>query len=321
MPELLRAPERRVLSPVTDSARWEHFSPRDGDIVIATYAKCGTTWMQRIVDLLVFASPEVRPVSDLAPWFDSTIFNPLEEDLATLEAQRHRRFVKSHLPFDALPVWDGVSYIHVGRDGRDARLSWKNHQQGMTPEFVGRVVANAMAIAQAGGDPGGPPPPPAEDPRQYLLDWMDGLERDARDANLGDHFFEFEATYWRERARKNLLLVHYDDLNRDLEGEMRRIADFLSIDIEPAVMSELARAASFAAMKKDGEALIPGIGRAFDRGAERFINQGRSGRWREVLSEEDAQRYAAIARRSASPGLAAWLERGRQGGDPRAAAD
>ena len=37
-------------------------------------------------------------------------------------------------------------------------------------------------------------------------------------------------TYWRARRTENLLLVHYNALKADLEGEMRRIADFLSIE-------------------------------------------------------------------------------------------
>src|SRR5262249_51883196 len=149
----------------------------DGDIVIATFAKCGTTWTQRIVDLLVFQSSAVRPFGDISPWLDSTIFNPIEEDLATLKAQAHRRYIKSHLPSDALPVWDTVKYIHVGRDGRDARLSWQNHERGFRPEFSARVGAQARAMAMARGEtPSGPPPSPPEAPRDYLLHWFAELE-------------------------------------------------------------------------------------------------------------------------------------------------
>src|SRR5947209_15506562 len=110
MPELLRAPTREVRNAVVDSHRWDRFEPRDDDIIIATYRKCGTTWTQRIVDCLVFQSPDVRPFGEISPWLDSTIFNSLEADLETLRAQRHRRFVKSHLPFVALPLWDTVKY-------------------------------------------------------------------------------------------------------------------------------------------------------------------------------------------------------------------
>jgi aryl sulfotransferase len=328
MAALLRAPEQMVRTPVTDSRRWRDFEPRDGDIVIGTFAKCGTTWTQRIVDLLIFQSPEVRPFAEISPWLDSTIFNSIEEDLATLKAQTHRRYIKSHLPFDALPVWDTVKYIHVGRDGRDARLSWQNHEQGFTPEFGARVAAQARAAAAERGEAlAGPPPRPPENPRDYLLHWFGELETQLEEQAKGGPsrlgpFFGFEATYWRERQRPNLLLVHYNDLKEDLAGEMRRIADFLEIDTPPALMPSLVEAAGFAAMKKDGDALFPKLRLAFDRGADRFINQGRSGRWREYLTAGDIARYEAIVARATTPGLARWLEGGRRGvGDPKSTRD
>jgi aryl sulfotransferase len=324
MPELLRAPLRVFRSPVADSRRWDSFEPRESDIVVATFAKCGTTWTQRIVDLLVFQSPDVRPFGEISPWLDATIFNPLERDLATLEAQTHRRYIKSHLPFDALPVWDSVKYIHVGRDGRDARLSMQNHEQGFRPEIGARIAAQAMALAAERGEaPGSRPAPPPADPREYLVQWFDELEAllDGPQG-AGATFFGFEATYWRERTRPNLLFVHYNDLKQDLAGEMRRISDFLEIDTPEALMPQLVEAARFESMKKDGDALFPRLKQAFDRGADRFINQGRSGRWREYLRPEEAARYQAIAARAATPGLARWLESGRRGaGDPRVSVD
>jgi aryl sulfotransferase len=320
MPTLVRGPIREYRTPAADSHRWDTFRPRDGDIIIATYAKCGTTWTQRIVDLLVHQSPDIRPFGDISVWLDATFFSPLEDDLATLEAQTHRRYIKSHLPFDALPVWDTVKYIHTGRDGRDASLSWQNHVQGFKPEFQQRVAAQAMQLAAAGALRGGPPRPPATDPREFLVQWMDELEGLA--PGMGANFFEFEASYWRERGRKNLLFVHYNDLKEDLAGEMRRISDFLEIDTPDRLMPELVEAARFETMKRDGDALYPKLKLAFDRGADRFINQGRSGRWREYAKPEDVARYQAIVARQASPAMAAWLESGRRGaGEPRTAPD
>jgi len=329
MAQLLRARTHVVQTPVADSRRWNQFEPRDGDIVIATFAKCGTTWTQRIVDLLVFQSPDVRPFGEISPWLDSTIFNEIDHDLATLRAQTHRRYIKSHLPFDALPVWDTVKYIHVGRDGRDARLSWQNHQQGFTPQLSARIGARARTLAAERGEtPTGPPPRAPDDPREFLIQWFAELEaalatpRGAGSTSGGFDFFGFEATFWRERRRSNLLFVHYDDLKADLAGEMWRISDFLEIATPAALMPSLVEAARFATMKRDGDALLPKIKEAFDRGADRFINKGLSGRWREYLNAADIARYEAIVRRASKPGLAHWLEGGRRiAGDPASSRD
>jgi len=271
----------------------------------------------------------VRPFGDISPWLDSTLFNPVEEDLTTLEAQSHRRYIKSHLPFDALPVWDTVKYIHVGRDGRDARLSWQNHEAGFMPELSAKIGAQAMALAAEQGErPAGPLPRPPEDPREYLLYWFKELEAQLDAPNtpgstrFGFQFFGFETTYWQERYRPNLLFVHYNDLKEDLAGEMQRIADFLDIDVPAGLMPSLVEAARFETMKKDGDALFPKLKKAFDRGADRFINKGRSGRWREYLNQEDIARYQAIVERACEPGLARWLEGGRRiAGDPKSSCD
>ena len=324
MPRLLRAPTRIVRSPVIDSSRWDNFKPRDDDIIIATYRKCGTTWTQRIVDLLVFQSPEVRPFGDISPWLDATFFNSLEDDLDTLERQTHRRYVKSHLPFDALPLWENVKYIHVGRDGRDACLSWQNHLQGFSPAFIQRIMEQAKHLPPGSSEPMRRAGPPPADPGEFLTLWLDELEAAPPDKpdNSEPTLFAFETTYWRERKRPNLLLVHYNDLQENLGHEMRRISDFLDIDTPESLMPELVEAASFAFMKKHGDELFPKVKLAFDRGADRFINQGRSGRWREHATPEHVARYDAISQSSASQGLVAWLERGRLGSmDPQFAPD
>src|SRR5215472_10820024 len=106
MPTMLQAPTREYRTTVMDSRRWAGFAPRTDDIIVATYPTCGTTWTQRIVDLLTHQSPDKRRFMDASPWIDSIIFGPVEAMFATIEAQSHRRCVKSHLPLDAFPVFE-----------------------------------------------------------------------------------------------------------------------------------------------------------------------------------------------------------------------
>ena len=328
MVALVRGPLREVRTPVLDSRRWARFEPRTDDIVIATFPKSGTTWTQRIVDLLIFLSSDVRPVGQISPWLDCTFFASLDDDLNRLQAQTHRRYIKSHLPFDALPLWEDVKYIHVARDGRDARLSWMNHQQGFTPGMRAKIASRAAALAKERNEaPGGPPPPAPEDPRAFLLQWFDELEAALEERSAGTaggslDYFGFEATYWRERKRPNVLLVHYNDLKENLEAEMWRIARFLQITPPQHIMPELVEAARFETMRKDGDALNPALKTSFDKGAERFINKGLSGRWRQYLNADDVSHYEDIASRAAPVGLAQWLAGGRKvAGDPQSAPD
>src|SRR6478672_3533169 len=84
-----------------DSTIWNDFNFRDDDIVIATYAKSGTTWMQQIVSQLIFGGAPGLPVAEMSPWLDLRV-PPKIEKLAAVETQTHRRFIKTHLPVDAL---------------------------------------------------------------------------------------------------------------------------------------------------------------------------------------------------------------------------
>jgi len=299
-----------------DSRRWAHYKPRPDDIVIATSAKCGTTWTQQIVSLLVFGSPDPRPLFESSPWIDHRI-RPIEQVVAGIEAQGHRRFLKSHLSFDAMPVYDGVRYIHTARDGRDAFMSWHNHSRNYS-----QMVLDMFDAAGMGDETIGAPLPRApESPSEFFDTWiMEGPEGEKRNDFSCSKFFELEKSYWRERARENLLLVHYNDLKADLDGEMRRIAEFLGIDIPETLWPALVEAARFETMKKNGARIMPQAGMAWDKGHERFLFKGTNERWRAALSPAQLARYETRVKAELAPGMADWLANGRlKIGDPRLA--
>ncbi|MFQ5416197.1 MAG: sulfotransferase domain-containing protein [Myxococcota bacterium] len=300
----------------TDSRRWQHYRRRPGDIIIGTYPKCGTTWTQRIVDLLVFQSPEARSILDVSPWIDMRFGPPIEEVIARADAQQHRRFFKSHLPFDGLPCYEDVRYIHVARDGRDACMSFFNHCSAYTPQMYEAMDRGALEM-------GAPAPRCPDDVRVFFHEWLTkGIHPGLRDGFPTHSFFDFENTWWNARERSNVLLVHYNDLTADLDGEMRRIAGFLSIDVNEGIWPELVEAATFDDMKRKGSSLLPMVDVVFEGGTDRFLYKGSNERWRGAIPAEDLALYEELAGARFSEPLGRWIENGRlKAGDPGTAPD
>lgn len=195
-PRLKRPATRSVRSRVFDSAAWDDFPMRADDIVISTYPKCGTTWMQRIVGMLVFADETPFPLRAISPWPDFRL-NPLNATKEMAARQTHRRFFKSHLPYEALPVYEGVKFIHVARDGRDASMSFFNHKANYTPKVVEGFVQVSLDDLKFGDTFEAVPKNPAD----HFGDWLDGPEDDLGDPRAS--FFAIENSFWSARNEIN----------------------------------------------------------------------------------------------------------------------
>src|ERR1700709_1637334 len=156
---------RRYAGKVFDSGRWVGFELRPGDIVISTPPKCGTTWTQMICALLIFQEPELPlPLDTLSPWIDM-VNRSRTEVFADLEAQTHRRFIKTHTPLDGIPNDPTVTYICVGRAPRDVALSMDHHIDNM--DFGAFLIARDQAAVIDGIElrPFGPRQPPPDGER------------------------------------------------------------------------------------------------------------------------------------------------------------
>jgi hypothetical protein len=97
-----------------------------------------------------------------------------------------------------------------------------------------------------------------------------------------------------------------------------RIASFLDISVAPELWPELIAAASFEAMRRDGDALMSKAAASFKDGGRSFFFKGANERWRGVASEEDLALYEAKAEAMLLPACARWVASGRfRAGDPR----
>jgi len=307
-------PGRRMVAPtkrgsavcalITKAAmikRWADFPFRQDDIVIATFPKSGTTWMQMICALLVFQTSDLPgPLQELSPWIDwgqST----RDEVYTKLAVQEHRRFIKTHLILKNIPIDPRVTYIVIGRHPLDSAASFYHVHMG-GPQVDEEHKESGAGELQ--------PDPPIPSPREALLRFID----EASDTHIGTGpeislacVMEHLSYAWARRDQPNVVLLHYEDLLVNLEGQMRRLAERLGIVVPEVKWPGLVKAATFEQMRAAAGRLQP-LPQLKDQPGL-FFRSGRSGSGRELLGSADLARYHERAAQLGPPDLLAWLHR------------
>ncbi|MEM7271666.1 MAG: sulfotransferase domain-containing protein [Actinomycetota bacterium] len=285
----IRPPIRPFITPIEDSRRWSEVTLRPDDIIIVTPPKCGTTWTQGIVRSLLW--PDGDPpgsVAGLSAWIDMKN-GPLAETAARIEAQTHRRFLKTHSPVDAIPFADEVRYLGVYRDGPDALVSWGNHRARMNADVMAGL--NQLNV---GTDL------PAL-PERFSGDYDELFEEWAAFCSPARHL----APLWPLRDRPNVLLLHYTELWADLGASMRRIARFLDIEIEASRWPAVIERCTLEAMRTAADS--PSMHERFDGGAAGFFYRGGNGRGRRLLSPAQVARCDRHSAEVLPPDAVRWL--------------
>ena len=235
-----------------------------------------------ICALLIFRTPDLpAPLSALSPWLDWLIV-PRDEVLARLEAQQHRRFIKTHTPLDGIPLDPRATYIVVARHPLDMAVSLFHQSDNLNRERIAELTGGSRPTSA-------PQPPPT--PARLAA----GLDRPGRRTGRRDGLAARRDVAPVRRlaaaAPEQRLLVHYADLSADLA---RRCA------ASPRACTSTCRrrwpdlvdAAGFARMRERADDLAPDpAGILKDRRA--FFRRGRSGAGRELLTDAEFAHYLA----------------------------
>ena len=261
--------------------------------------------MQMICALLIFQRTRFdEPLDLMSPWLDMQT-REIGEVMADLDAQAHRRFIKSHTPLDGLPDEEAVTYICVGRDPRDVAISLAAHVDNLDLEVLFTARDRAVGNADLAEMFRNRKPAPT-DPVERFWRWVDEPNTGELEHDSLAWTMHHLATFWQAREQPNVVLVHYADLQRDLEGEMRRIAHRLGIDIDDDRLADLVAAARFDTMRERADELAPNASQGMLQSNRAFFRSGRSGQWRQLLDDAGRRRYAERVRQLAPTDLIEW---------------
>src|SRR4051795_12580959 len=165
------------------------FVARPSDVIIASYSKCGTTWLQQMVhSVRTGGDLAFDDISRVVPWIETAA--DLGLDLDAPQRGEPRAF-KSHLSYDQVPA--GARYIVSVRDPRDALVSAYRFFEGWFFE-TGSIDMEALGRAR----------------------FVEGRT-----------YYTHLASWWPHRHDANVLLLAYEHMKDEHEGAVRGVAEFI----------------------------------------------------------------------------------------------
>jgi hypothetical protein len=244
--------------------------PQPTDLFISPYAKCGTTWLQQIVHgLRTGGDMDFDDISRVVPWLETA--HLLGLDLLAPQQNGFRAF-KSHLSWDEIPK--GCRYIVSFRDPRDALVSHHRFFDSWHWE------AGAVSVAEFAQ-------------RFYMA---------RRNGTWAGSYWHHLTSWWEQRHNGSVLLLCYEDMKSDLPGTVQKIASFLGLELDQALIELVTRQSSLDFMlvhkEKFSEPLVQEvqvkIGFLPPGGDSAKVRNGRVGDHRRALPTEIGAEMDAI---------------------------
>jgi hypothetical protein len=239
---------------------YQNWVPRPDDVFIASFPKSGTTWTQQIVRL-VYSRGLIRDsdpaLHAIIPWLDDSEDLP---DLSVVDTLTSPRVFKSHNPYHLLPckLTESNRLIYVTRTAKDTAVSMYFHTFGFKMYEYDEPIEHFIGEFMAGRVEYGP-------------------------------YWTHLSSWYAQRERSNILVLHYEDMQRDLAATVARVAHFLDQPLTNEEIERIAELSTFSSMKKDHRTSMQLWDEEQRKPGMPFMRKGKAGDWANHFTPELAQ--------------------------------
>ncbi|KAG2536112.1 cytosolic sulfotransferase 18-like [Panicum virgatum] len=256
----------------------ERFKPHRDDIILATYPKCGTTWLKALAFTVTTRGRHALAAGHplLTGRHPQEVVAHLEVptpagDLAGIDKMPSPRLLATHLPLSLLPpavAASGCRVVYLCRQPKDAFVSWWYFANQMHKGPSPIKFDEALSMFCEGFSPFGP-------------------------------FWEHYLEYWKERLARpeQVLFLRYEEIASDPVEVVRTLAGFFAVPFTQeeerrGVPEEVVRLCSFDMLSglEHNQAGDVARGDSIVVGKSMFFRKGKVGDWENHMSKEMAKK-------------------------------
>lgn len=254
-----------TLTPVFLTEEWHNFEFAKEDVLIVTYPKSGTNWMIEILSLIHCRGDPKWVQSEIiynrSPWIE------VDELYTILKKNKCSPFISSHLPIQFMPesfFRSKTKVIYVIRNPKDIIASGYFFWKGLS--FVQK----------------------AESMDQYF-DWF--MKGNVPYGSWFDHVHGWLSM----REHDNFLLLSYEELKRDLRNTVKKISQFLGVELGQEAIESVLKNCSFQAMKNNNMSNYSFVDDSIMNTKEfPMIRKGVTGDWKNHLTVAQAETFDKV---------------------------
>jgi sulfotransferase len=256
----------------------QRYRAQPGDIFVSTYPKCGTTWTQYIVYLLLNGGKRIRAGRNI-----NDVFPHLEEVGAQIVQELPEpRLIKTHLPLQRTPWHPRARYVYVARNPFDCLVSFYHHTRGFVRHYD---FADGTFDA-------------------FFECFISG------EVDFGDYFDNL-LSWVPRRDDPNVLFLTYEKMSAEPRAAVVAIGEFLGGAAARSARNEqlvtqIVAESSINSMRKNQERWSS----ERPKDMPEFVRKGIVGDWLNYFSKAQAQRLAArfVERTRGTPAENLWAE-------------